>query len=197
MAPPTSSLAHLLPKGEGTESLSFPLPWGEGVGHEPTGEGLLWLRLCRSALPGQNLQALVNLNPPSTTLSLAAGVDRLQSVVPKSNDSFVGQTGAILSGAGILISDSYSISIVQNNVSYCMNGIVGILASRDNGVIMWPTASQPWEPFNGKALEPRQWRQKISHVVASLPPLPGLGWRHGPYPTASAVGHILSALRAY
>jgi hypothetical protein len=49
-----------------------------------------------------NLQTLVNQYPPSTTFSLAPGIHRLQSVVPQSGDSFVGQTGAILSGAALL-----------------------------------------------------------------------------------------------
>ena len=47
---PTSSLGHLLPRGEG-KGTACPLPWGEGVGHAPTGEGSLWLRPSgRSAL---------------------------------------------------------------------------------------------------------------------------------------------------
>src|SRR5579864_4419948 len=54
--------------------------------------------------PGQNLQALVNQYPTGTTFSLAPGIHRLQSVVPKSYDSFIGQTGAILSGAALLTS---------------------------------------------------------------------------------------------
>jgi hypothetical protein len=49
-----------------------------------------------------NLQTLVNENPASTTFSLAPGIHRLQSVVPKNGDYFVGQTGAILSGAALL-----------------------------------------------------------------------------------------------
>jgi len=76
-----------------------------------------WGQQTISVLPGQNLQALVNLYPPSTTFSLAAGEYRLQSVVPRSYDSFVGQTGAILSGAALLTnfsaSNSYWVSHVQ------------------------------------------------------------------------------------
>lgn len=49
-----------------------------------------------------NLQTLVNENPANTTFSLAPGIRRLQSVVPKTGDAFVGQTGAILSGAALL-----------------------------------------------------------------------------------------------
>jgi parallel beta-helix repeat protein len=55
-----------------------------------------------------NLQTLVNNNPSSTTFSLAPGIHRLQSVVPKAYDSFVGQTGAILSGAALLTNFSHS-----------------------------------------------------------------------------------------
>lgn len=51
-----------------------------------------------------NLQTLVNNNPTNTTFSLAPGIHRLQSVVPKTGDVFVGQTGAIVSGAALLTS---------------------------------------------------------------------------------------------
>lgn len=57
---------------------------------------------------GDNLQSLVNQYPTGTTFSIAPGVHRLQSVVPKSYDSFVGQSGAVLSGAELLTSFSYS-----------------------------------------------------------------------------------------
>lgn len=52
--------------------------------------------------PGQNLQTLVNQYPTSTTFILTPGTYRLQSVVPQAYDSFVGQTGAVLSGAALL-----------------------------------------------------------------------------------------------
>lgn len=51
---------------------------------------------------GDNLQALVNQHPPNTTFSLAPGIHRLQSVTPQQGDEFVGQTGAVLSGAALL-----------------------------------------------------------------------------------------------
>jgi parallel beta helix pectate lyase-like protein len=54
------------------------------------------------AHPGDNLQALVDRNPPGTVFNLAAGVYRLQSVVPKDGDTFVGEKGTLLSGAQIL-----------------------------------------------------------------------------------------------
>jgi hypothetical protein len=49
-----------------------------------------------------NLQTLVNQYPGGTTFSLAPGIHYLQSVVPQNGDVFVGQTGAILSGAALL-----------------------------------------------------------------------------------------------
>ena len=52
--------------------------------------------------PTDDLQTLVTEYPGSTTFSLAPGTYRLQSVVPQSGDSFVGQTGAIISGAALL-----------------------------------------------------------------------------------------------
>ena len=55
-----------------------------------------------TVVPTDDLQTLVTEYPASTTFSLAPGTYRLQSVVPQSGDSFVGQTGAIVSGAALL-----------------------------------------------------------------------------------------------
>jgi len=52
--------------------------------------------------PWENLQSLVNEYPAGTTFTLASGLHRYQSVVPKNNDVFIGETGAILSGAALL-----------------------------------------------------------------------------------------------
>ena len=52
----------------------------------------------------ENLQSVVNSYPTNTMFSLTPGIHRLQSVVPKSGDQFIGQTGAILSGAALLTS---------------------------------------------------------------------------------------------
>ena len=65
----------------------------------------------------ENLQTLVNNNPGSTTFSLAPGIHRLQSVIPKSGDAFVGQTGAILSGAALLTTFTPSGSYWMAHVS--------------------------------------------------------------------------------
>ena len=63
-----------------------------------------WAQQTVTVSPGDNLQALVNQYPSSTTFSFSPGIYRLQSIVPQSYDSFVGQSGAILSGAALLTS---------------------------------------------------------------------------------------------
>jgi hypothetical protein len=65
---------------------------------------LCWAGQTINVKTGDNLQTLVTQYPPSTTFSLAPGIHRLQSVVPQTGDSFVGQTGAVLSGAALLTS---------------------------------------------------------------------------------------------
>jgi hypothetical protein len=52
-----------------------------------------------SVRPEDDLQMLVSTNPPGTTFLIRAGVHRLQSAVPRSGDSFIGEQGAVLSGA--------------------------------------------------------------------------------------------------
>jgi parallel beta-helix repeat protein len=50
----------------------------------------------------QSIQAAVDANPAGTTFLLQAGVYRMQPITPKSNDTFTGQNGTILSGARVL-----------------------------------------------------------------------------------------------
>jgi hypothetical protein len=57
---------------------------------------------------GNTWQTVVNANPAGTTYSIAAGTHRLQSVSPKTGDKFIGQTGAIMSGARLLTSFTQS-----------------------------------------------------------------------------------------
>ena len=59
-------------------------------------------------LPGQNIQGFVNLAPEGAAFLLAAGVHRMQTISPKNNQVFVGEPGAILSGALVLTSLSPS-----------------------------------------------------------------------------------------
>ncbi len=51
---------------------------------------------------GEDIQAASDANPPGTTITIARGIHRLQQVVPKSGQTFVGQPGATLSGARLL-----------------------------------------------------------------------------------------------
>jgi hypothetical protein len=52
--------------------------------------------------PGTTIQTVVNANAAGTTYCLRPGAHRLQSIVPKNNDIFIGEYGAILSGARAL-----------------------------------------------------------------------------------------------
>ena len=52
--------------------------------------------------PGQNIQSIVNANPTGASFLLKAGVHRLQTIIPKTGQTFAGETGAILSGARVL-----------------------------------------------------------------------------------------------
>ncbi|GJL55207.1 MAG: hypothetical protein NPIRA02_23390 [Nitrospirales bacterium] len=49
--------------------------------------------------PGTTIQFLVERYPPGTKFVLKKGIHRLQRIIPKNGNSFVGESGAILSGA--------------------------------------------------------------------------------------------------
>lgn len=71
---------------------------------------LLLLGLCaRGALadeivlhPGDDIQAAVDAHGPGTAFRLSAGLYRVQSVIPKSTDSFIGDAGAVMNGARLV-----------------------------------------------------------------------------------------------
>lgn len=52
--------------------------------------------------PGDDIQQAVDRNPSGTTFMLGAGVYRIQSVLPKKDDAFIGAGGAELNGAKLL-----------------------------------------------------------------------------------------------
>lgn len=54
--------------------------------------------------PGQSLQAAINAAPEGATFIVKAGIHRNASVAPKNGQVFVGEPGAILSGARLLTS---------------------------------------------------------------------------------------------
>lgn len=53
-------------------------------------------------LPSMPIQSAVDRHPPGSTYILAAGVHRMQQVVPKDGDRFVGAAGARMNGALVL-----------------------------------------------------------------------------------------------
>lgn len=54
--------------------------------------------------PGQSIQSVVNANPSGTTFVIGSGVHRMQTVVPKNNNTFIGEAGTILNGSRVLTS---------------------------------------------------------------------------------------------
>src|SRR6185312_6913241 len=52
--------------------------------------------------PGDDIRAAVDAHPAATTFHLKAGLWRLQSVIAKDKDSFIGEGGAVMSGAKLL-----------------------------------------------------------------------------------------------
>jgi hypothetical protein len=52
--------------------------------------------------PGSNVQAAVSAAPPGSTFKFAAGVYRMQSVVPLAGDIFKGKLGVIFNGSQVL-----------------------------------------------------------------------------------------------
>jgi hypothetical protein len=52
--------------------------------------------------PVDDLPAIVGASPPGSTFVLAAGVHRGHSVVPRDGDSYVGEPGAVMTGAVVL-----------------------------------------------------------------------------------------------
>lgn len=48
---------------------------------------------------GDDFQAAVDAHPPGTRYVIASGLHRLQQVIPKDGDTFVGEAGAVVSGA--------------------------------------------------------------------------------------------------
>ena len=51
---------------------------------------------------GQSIQSVVDAHPPGTTFLIKSGIHRLETVKPKSGNTFTGEPGAVLSGARVL-----------------------------------------------------------------------------------------------
>ena len=52
--------------------------------------------------PGENIQSRVAAAPIGATFILKTGVHRLQSIIPRSGDTFTGEPGTVLSGARLI-----------------------------------------------------------------------------------------------
>jgi Right handed beta helix region len=57
--------------------------------------------------PGTAWQPIVDACPPGTTFTIRAGIHRHQSVAPKDSQSFLGEPGAVLTGARVLSSAAF------------------------------------------------------------------------------------------
>jgi parallel beta-helix repeat protein len=57
----------------------------------------MWVKI----YPGDSIQTRVNQYPGATTFYLRAGVHRRQTVVPKSDNRFIGEWGAVLDGENV------------------------------------------------------------------------------------------------
>jgi len=53
-------------------------------------------------MPGENIQSVMKGYAPGTTFRLKSGVHRMQTIEPRDRDTFIGESGAILSGARLL-----------------------------------------------------------------------------------------------
>ncbi len=51
---------------------------------------------------GEDLQAIVDAHPPGTTFVIESGLHRLQHITARDGDRFIGQPGAVLSGARVV-----------------------------------------------------------------------------------------------
>ena len=95
--------------------------------------------------PGEDIQAAVNANPAGTEFLIKAGVHRLQSVRPKSGNTFTGESGAIMSGAreltdfqrdGNLWVATGQTQENTNRTGYCFDGTDGM--NEDNPRCNYP-----------------------------------------------------------
>ena len=58
--------------------------------------------LTQTIYPGEDVQARIAAAPRSATFILKSGVHRLQSITPRSGDTFTGEPGTVLSGARLV-----------------------------------------------------------------------------------------------
>ncbi len=101
--------------------------------------------------PGTTIQTAVNANAAGTTYCLRPGVHRLQSIVPKNGDTFIGEYGAILSGARALtqwIQDGSRWYVTGQTQSGALHGGAEVLAT-------FPMAGYPEDLFFDNVVKTR------------------------------------------
>ena len=114
--------------------------------------------------PGAKFQDSVNKYPTGTIFTLKAGIFRLQSVTPKSGMSFIGEAGAVLSGARLLTSFTrQGIYWVAGNQTQEGSRIAEFRASGRKNCM--PDATRCFYPeelwINNLAVAPRHRRQGL------------------------------------
>jgi parallel beta-helix repeat protein len=90
----------------------------EIAGTAPAKKRVLALSSAIAIPAGSDIQSFVDQAPEGSTFRLEAGIHRMQSVVPKSRQIFVGADGAVLNGSRLL--DAFS----QENGLYVASGQV-------------------------------------------------------------------------
>ena len=88
--------------------------------------------------PGDNIQKLVKAHPPGTSFSISPGIYRLESISPKDGDSFLGQPGAVLSGAEVLTSFTRKDSYWMASVSVKSQGAYRGECDQDHPACIFP-----------------------------------------------------------
>lgn len=74
-----------------TNTIETPLPQAQNV------ENIVRIEV------GEDIQAIVDTYPSGTTFLIASGIHRMQTIIPRDGDVFVGEADAVLSGARLLI----------------------------------------------------------------------------------------------
>jgi hypothetical protein len=110
---------------------------------------------------GTEIQSVVDENPAGTTYIIEAGIHRLQSIVPKDGDTFIGEPGAIMSGARIISEIAfdgtrwYADGQTEDEwvAGECMVGYEGCNNSHDLYIDSLPQR----HVLSADGLEPGQW----------------------------------------
>ncbi len=109
---------------------------------------------------GANFQRAVDANPPGTTFIVAAGLHRMQSVRPRDGDRFIGESGAIMSGARVLSPSQFR----RDGAVWAIGGQTQQVYRREPKMIAGREAEgNPEELFsNGRRMRPVNSRAELT-----------------------------------